>query len=238
MEMNRIILTGASRGIGYETVLALAADPSRRILALSRNLQRLAALQQEARLRHPDAQVFIAEIDLERPLPPSFPDLVEQTLGGVDVLIHNAGQLLNKPFLELERTEWERIFQANLFGAAELSRRLFPFFQSNTQSHILHLGSMGGFQGSGKFPGLSAYSASKAALACLAECLAEEWKDLGIAVNCLALGAVQTEMLEQAFPGYQAPVSSAEMGAFVADFALNGWRFFNGKILPASLSTP
>ncbi|MBK6950047.1 MAG: SDR family oxidoreductase [Haliscomenobacter sp.] len=236
--MNRIILTGASRGIGYETVLALAADPRRRILALSRNLSRLGELQQEARRRHPDSQVFIGEIDLERPLPPSFQDLVEQTLGGADVLIHNAGLLLNKPFLELERTEWERIFQANLFGAAELSRRLFPFFQRNTQSHIVHLGSMGGFQGSGKFPGLSAYSASKAALACLAECLAEEWKDTGIAVNCLALGAVQTEMLEQAFPGYQAPVSSSDMGAFVADFALNGWRFFNGKILPVSLSTP
>ncbi len=236
--MNRIIITGASRGIGYETVLALAADPRRRILALSRNTDRLRELQQEALRRHPGAQVFFAGIDLEQPLPPSFSDMAEELLGGADVLIHNAGLLVNKPFAELERAEWERIFQANLFGAAELSRRLYPLFRRNPQSHILHLGSMGGFQGSAKFPGLSAYSASKAALACLAECLAEEWKDSRIAVNCLALGAVRTEMLEQAFPGYQAPVSSEAMGAFVADFALNGWRFFNGKILPVSLSTP
>jgi len=54
----------------------------------------------------------------------------------------------------------------------------------------------------------------------------------------LALGAVQTEMLEAAFPGYQAPVTADEMATFVADFALTGQQLFNGKLIPVSKSTP
>jgi NAD(P)-dependent dehydrogenase (short-subunit alcohol dehydrogenase family) len=97
---------------------------------------------------------------------------------------------------------------------------------------------MGGVQGSAKFPGLAAYSSSKAALANLSELLAEELKEKNIRVNCLALGAAQTEMLETAFPGYKAPVTAAEMAQWVGWFAINGHRFFNGKVLPVALSTP
>jgi NAD(P)-dependent dehydrogenase (short-subunit alcohol dehydrogenase family) len=97
---------------------------------------------------------------------------------------------------------------------------------------------MGGFQGSAKFKGLSAYSSSKSALAGLTECLAEELKEKNIAVNCLAIGAVQTEMLNKAFPGYQAPLKANEMAAFISEFAVNGHKYFNGKIIPVSSSTP
>jgi NAD(P)-dependent dehydrogenase (short-subunit alcohol dehydrogenase family) len=105
-------------------------------------------------------------------------------------------------------------------------------------SHIVNIASMGGFQGSSKYPGLSCYSASKAALACLTECLAGEFTESGIKVNCLALGSVQTEMLEEAFPGYKAPVDAQEMAEFIADFALKGHKFFNGKILPVAVNNP
>jgi NAD(P)-dependent dehydrogenase (short-subunit alcohol dehydrogenase family) len=97
---------------------------------------------------------------------------------------------------------------------------------------------MGGFQGSAKYKGLSYYSASKAALACLSECLAAEFATSGINVNCLALGAVQTEMLEEAFPGYKAPVDAKTMARFISDFALNGHKFFNGKVLPVAIDNP
>jgi NAD(P)-dependent dehydrogenase (short-subunit alcohol dehydrogenase family) len=97
---------------------------------------------------------------------------------------------------------------------------------------------MGGFQGSAKFPGLSFYSASKAALCCLTECLATELKDKSIKMNALALGSVQTEMLDKAFPGYKAPVKAEEIAEFITDFAINGHRYVNGKVLPVSLSTP
>jgi NAD(P)-dependent dehydrogenase (short-subunit alcohol dehydrogenase family) len=97
---------------------------------------------------------------------------------------------------------------------------------------------MGGFQGSAKYKGLSYYSASKAAIACLTECLAKEFSEYGIRVNCLALGAVQTEMLDEAFPGYKAPVNAKQMAEFVSGFALNGHKFFNGKILPVAIGNP
>jgi NAD(P)-dependent dehydrogenase (short-subunit alcohol dehydrogenase family) len=97
---------------------------------------------------------------------------------------------------------------------------------------------MGGIQGSAKFPGLSLYSAAKGAVAVLTEAMAEELKERGISVNCLAFGAVQTEMLARAFPGYQAPINPDQIANFVADFCINGQKYFNGKILPVSISTP
>ena len=108
----------------------------------------------------------------------------------------------------------------------------------NAKGHVLNITSMGGVQGSAKFPGLSAYSSSKGALVILTELLAEEFKDSGPSFNALALGAVQTEMLEEAFPGYKAPVSAAQIGEYIIDFALNGHQFYNGKVLPISSSTP
>jgi NAD(P)-dependent dehydrogenase (short-subunit alcohol dehydrogenase family) len=97
---------------------------------------------------------------------------------------------------------------------------------------------MGGVQGSSKFAGLAAYSSSKGALITLTELLAEEFKETGPSFNALAFGAVQTEMLEEAFPGYIAPLSADQMGAYLLNFALTGHQFFNGKVLPVSSGTP
>ena len=106
------------------------------------------------------------------------------------------------------------------------------------ESHVVIISSMGGIQGSVKFPGLSAYSSSKAAVINLTELLAEEYKESGPSFNVLALGAVQTEMLQEAFPGYKAPTTPSEMARFIGDFAFTGNKFFNGKILQVSNSTP
>ena len=128
---------------------------------------------------------------------------------------------VNKPFLELTLADQEYVYKVNVFSVMSLIQRLLPMMDENSRSHIVNISSMGGFQGSAKFAGLSAYSSSKAALACLTECLAEEFKDKNISFNCLALGAVQTEMLNEAFPGYQAPVSAPEMASYISDFVLN-----------------
>jgi NAD(P)-dependent dehydrogenase (short-subunit alcohol dehydrogenase family) len=97
---------------------------------------------------------------------------------------------------------------------------------------------MGGFQGSDKFPGLSAYSVTKGTLSILTECLAVELQDKNIKVNCLCLGAVQTEMLNEAFPGLTAPVEASQMGTYISDFVINGHTFYNGKVLPVALQNP
>jgi NAD(P)-dependent dehydrogenase (short-subunit alcohol dehydrogenase family) len=126
--------------------------------------------------------------------------------------------------------------ETNFFGTASLIRALVPMMPEG--SHIVNISSMGGFQSSSKYKGLSYYSASKAALACLTECLANEFKEYGIIINCLALGAVQTEMLDEAFPGYKAPVNAVEMAEYISGFVLTGNKFFNGKILPVAIGNP
>lgn len=233
----RIIVTGASRGIGYHTTLALVKDPDNYVLGLSRDGDKLQNLQKAVLGLGAAARFDFQALDLTQALPTSLFEKIE-VMGGVDVLINNAGQLINKPFLSTPLEDWQSIFEHNLFAPVRLIQAFTPFLEKSKNAHILNISSMGGFQGSSKFPGLAAYSSSKAALVNLTECLAEELKEKSIAVNCLALGAVQTEMLAAAFPGYVAPVSSEVMGAYVAGFALNGHKVFNGKVLPVSVSTP
>ena len=232
-----IIITGASRGIGFEIVKQLSESPENNIVAVSRNMERLEILKQQCKNINPDANVYPVGLDLNnRDLADSMVNEVLSFIPSVDILVNNAGLLINKSFGELSDMDIDLMFETNVKSVFRLIRILLPYF--NKESHIVNISSMGGFQGSAKFPGLSAYSASKGALAVLSECLAEEFKEMKIKVNCLALGAVQTEMLEKAFPGYKAPLSSKEMALFIKDFALNGHKFFNGKILPVSLSTP
>ena len=161
---------------------------------------------------------------------------ISTELKTVDVLINNAGKLINKPFQELTTLDFLEVYKVNVFAVAELTNRVIPFFKKG--SHVVNISSIGGVQGSMKFPGLAAYSSSKGALLTLTELLAEEYKEQQISFNALALGAVQTEMLDEAFPGYKAPVSATEMADYIFNFALNGNKYYNGKILEVSSTTP
>jgi NAD(P)-dependent dehydrogenase (short-subunit alcohol dehydrogenase family) len=232
-----IIVTGASRGIGYEVVKKFAADGNHRIIALSRNGEALERLKRECYKINPDARIIPFPFDLVKGM---FRDelkpLVEEYLGKVDRLVNNAGRLVLKPFESFTAEDYDLMFDVNFRSVVNLLQSVLPLF--NPDSHVVNISSMGGYQGSAKFPGLSLYSASKGALAVLGEVLAEEWKDRRIFVNNLALGAVQTEMFQKAFPGIKAPLKANELADFVADFALNGHRYFNGKTLPVSSSTP
>lgn len=232
-----IVITGASSGVGFEAVLDLILKGKHSVVALARSEDKLEKLYEIAKGLNPDCQLFparfdIAHDDYENDLLP----FIEARLGEVDVLINNAGELINKPFIELTQIDFAEMLQSNLLGHVKMIQNVLPLMKKG--SHIVNIGSMGGFQGSEKFPGLSAYSASKAALHVLTECLAAELTDQEISVNCLALGSAQTEMLEKAFPGFESPVAAFEMGAYIAHFALNGHKFYNGKILPVAMNTP
>jgi NAD(P)-dependent dehydrogenase (short-subunit alcohol dehydrogenase family) len=161
---------------------------------------------------------------------------IKSITGDVDILINNAGALVAKPFGELTGDEERIMVETNFVSPMRLIKILLPIMKPG--GHVVNIGSMGGFQGSSKFRGLSVYSAAKAAISVLTETLATEYSDSGISFNCLAFGSVQTEMLEEAFPGYNAPIDAAGMAEFVTWFSLNGHKYFNGKILPVSVTNP
>jgi len=223
-----IIITGTSRGIGFELV-HLFANQGYNVLALSRNAQPVNNLHFD----HITSMAF----DLNKKEDyKKVVDFIKTEWKHVDILINNAGVLLNKPFAETTMQDFEDVYKTNVFGVAEMSRCVIPFMKKN--SHVVTISSMGGVQGSLKFPGLSAYSSSKGAVITLTELLAEEYKETGPQFNVLALGAVQTEMLKEAFPDYHAPTTALQMAAYIFDFACNGNKLYNGKMLQVSNTTP
>lgn len=225
------IVTGASRGIGFEISKQLA-QKGHQVIAVARSADLLQKLEKTA-----PEEITAKPTDLtEQEDVSKLIDFIHDKFGQVDILINNAGALINKTFAELTLDDWRSQIESNLISAVHITKQLLPFFTED--AHILNISSMGGFQGSSKFPGLSAYSVSKGALSILTECLAAELSEQSMNVNALCLGAVQTEMLEQAFPGIEAPVTAHEMGEYIADFALNGSAFYNGKILPVALEDP
>jgi 3-oxoacyl-[acyl-carrier protein] reductase len=223
-----IIITGTSQGIGFELV-KLYANAGHHVLALSRNTEPISNLNLD--------NVTTFSFDLSNPVDYKKAEaFISSEWKQVDILINNAGILLNKPFAETTIEDFETVYKTNVFGVSEMTRIVLPFMKKD--SHVVTISSMGGVQGSMKFPGLAAYSSSKGAVITLTELLAEEYKDTGPSFNVLALGAVQTEMLAKAFPDYKAPTTALEMAQYIFEFALNGNKLYNGKLLQVSSSTP
>jgi 3-oxoacyl-[acyl-carrier protein] reductase len=232
-----VIIAGASRGIGRALAIRFANSDVKKVLLLARNKELLQTLHIEMESMNPRIEVSVLVFDVGQPDFDGL-DQVMEHWASVDLLINNAGILIKKPFEKLTLNDWEESYRINVFGPVQLTRVLIPKLKLSKEAHVVNISSMGGVQGSIKFSELSAYSSSKAALAGLTECLAEELKNYPISINCLALGAVQTEMLESAFPGYNSPITPTQMADFIYDFSVKGGKLFNGKILPVSFSTP
>lgn len=229
--MNKtIVVLGASRGIGKELVLQFAEDKSNTVIALSRNISAMEKAFTADNIH--SGAVDLTQADLHVQL-----EKATKELPTVDIIVNTAGKLVNKPFLELTRDEIDTCYQTNSIGVIHAMQYFVPKMIEKG-GHIVNISTMGAFQGSVKFPGLSAYSTSKAGITNFTELFAEEYKETKIRMNCLCLGAVQTEMLEEAFPGMEVPLSAKEMARYIADFAFNAPKFFNGKVLPVSSTTP
>lgn len=226
--MKNVVITGISRGIGLEMV-KLFSQQGHKVLALSRKTAPVKDLDLQ------NVEAMECDITRNEDLH-KVSSFVQDQFGKVDILINNAGAILNKPFSETNPEDFHKVYATNVYGVVGLIQKLLPFM--NNQSHVVNISSMGGVQGSVKFGGLSAYSSSKGALITLTEMLAEEYKENGPSFNVLALGAVQTEMLEEAFPGYKAPLQPGEMAEYIVNFSLTGHKFYNGKLLQVSNSTP
>lgn len=225
----RVVVVGASQGIGAE-IVHIFSEKKYEVLALARSIEKL-----EAQFKGFE-NVKCFPFDLSSNVREQAKE-VFQSFGTFDILINNAGLLINKPFTDLTENDLTQSYQVNVVGVMQTVQEALPFLNQEG-SHIVNISTMGGFQGSMKFGGLSAYSTSKAALCSFTELFSEEYKESSIAMNCLCLGAVQTEMLEAAFPGYQAPLSAKQMATFITDFSLEAHKYLRGKIIPVSLSNP
>ena len=241
-DMN-IVITGVSRGIGYEMALNLAKNKDHKIFGLTRDEKKL----KEISLAIGSGSNFfgiVCDITNEKSVIEAIRS-INKEVSGVEVLINNAGRLINKSFAELTQTDWKEIYDVNVFGVVNLTKQMVPLLKGgkisggmNIKSHVVNISSMGGIQGSKKFEGLSAYSSSKGALITLSECMSEEFSAMGIHVNCIALGSVETEMFRSAFPGMKASSKAGEMAEWVLDFAMKSYGFFNGKVIQVSKSVP
>ena len=221
-----IIITGTSSGIGFELV-NIFSKKNHRVLALSRDNSKLRELKLDG--------VDAIDFDLNHNDYGKINEFLKKD-EKIDILINNAGYLVNKPFKETTLEDFRMVYSTNVFSVAMLIKNTIDFMESG--SNVLNISSIGGIQGSVKFPGLSAYSSSKGALNILTEMLAEEYKDRGIHFNSLALGSVQTKMLEKAFPNFTASTSALEMAEYIYNFSTNSYRLMNGKVISVSSTTP
>ena len=235
-----VLITGASQGIGYELALQ-AVGRGHDVMAVSRNAEHLEELAAKCLSAHPaGGKIVVHPFDLTKlgDVPGRLMEAVTNEFGQLDMLVNNAGTLVKKGFEEISDEELLQCLNVNFMAPFRLTACCMPLLRKAERPHVINIGSMAGFQGSTKFPGLSAYSASKAALSCLTESLAREFKDGTVRFNCLSLGSVETRMLDKAFPGLKAPVTAVEMAAFILDFAVTGYDYFNGRVLPVARLTP
>jgi NAD(P)-dependent dehydrogenase (short-subunit alcohol dehydrogenase family) len=223
-----IVITGAGKGIGFEAAVQMATQ-GHKVVAVSRNVGAFSTVN------HPN--VVPVSFDLKNIN--EYGNLVMQIkkeVGIVDVLLNNAGYLVKKEYYQLTHEDYQNIYTTNVMAPFFLVQSLKLLFRKG--SHIVNIGSMGGLNNTSKFPGMSLYSSSKAALAVMTECLATELKESGVFINCLAIGAAETEMVRIAFPGYQPPVTASSMASYLTWFCLNGTKWFNGQVIPVALSSP
>jgi 3-oxoacyl-[acyl-carrier protein] reductase len=223
--MKTIVVTGTSSGIGHQICIQ-AAKMNYYVISVSRNIEPLKDIG--------GIESFAIDITNKDSVDEFIANLKSRKIK-IDILINNAGYLVSELFGDTTYDSFKKTFDVNVFGLAEITRSLIPII--NSDGHVINISSIGGVNGSKKFPGLSVYSSSKAAVIALTEVLAEEHQN-GPSFNVLALGAVQTKMLKEAFPDYNADTKPEEMAKYILDFAINGNKLFNGKLISVSNSNP
>lgn len=223
--MKTIVVTGTSSGIGHQICIQ-AAKMNFHVISVSRNIEPLKDIG--------GIESFAIDITNKDSVDEFTANLKSKKIK-IDILINNAGYLVSELFGDTTYDSFKKTFDVNVFGLAEITRSLIPII--NSDGHVINISSIGGVNGSKKFPGLSAYSSSKAAVIALTEVLAEEHQN-GPSFNVLALGAVQTKMLKEAFPDYNADTKPEDMAKYILDFAINGNKLFNGKLISVSNSNP
>ncbi len=225
----KVVITGVSRGIG-NALLRKFLSEGHTVVGTTRHIN-------ENLKAFCDENLHLYESDLSSPEEcKRFYEFVKEKLGKVNVLIHNAGLLINAAFVDMHSEDLDKMYQVNFKIPYISTQTLLALIPKNEYNHVVLISSRGGVQGSQKFPGLSGYSAMKGAVSILAECISEEFPWLSC--NAYALGAVKTEMLEEAFPNYSVDVTPEQMADFIYQSSLNQGGVVSGQVFSFSKTNP
>lgn len=228
-----VIVTGGGRGIGAATAKRLAQAGARVVVA-SRTLSQVQDVAKEIEQLHGRGRALAVEMDVsdEKSVKHLFAES-RSAFGPLDVLVNNAAIVTLGAFSDLPVEEWDRTQAINVRGSYLCAREAFAQMrESGRGGAIINISSLGGIQSTQKFKGLSAYVVSKAAVIGLTESLAVEGREFGIRVNCVAPGAVDTEMLRQAAPFLKTettPDDVAKIIHYLSDPAQSG--ALNGSVI-------
>src|SRR5206468_11977788 len=186
MDGKRVIVTGASRGLGVYIARALAARGAD-LLLVARCEPELARLANE--LRTPENTVAVAAIDLAGPhAAEQVVAAAESELGAVDVLVNNAAVELQRRFVDLDPEEIERVLRVDLIAPIELTRLLLPQMLDRGYGRIVNISSIAGRAG---FPFTEAYAASKDGLIAFGRVVRNDYRRAGVSASAVILGAVK-----------------------------------------------
>ncbi|MFA6957424.1 MAG: SDR family oxidoreductase [Thermoanaerobaculia bacterium] len=218
------LVTGASSGIGRATALLLARSGAR-VAALARSVDALEALCREAR----DAIIPVpCDLEHEESIERAIADVAAR-LGSVSILVNNAGHIEPRPLEVMEIASWDRHFAVNVRAAFIAIRLVLPHMRKAEHGAIVNVSSISGVAGPEKFPGFTAYGASKAALIALTELLAVEIRGSGVRVNCISPGSVATPMLRRVAPSLEADMTPDEVAESILFLASPRSAAINGQ---------
>ncbi len=182
------LLTGASGGIGRDIAHALHAQGVKIGLAGTRQ----AVLQELADELGADAFALTADLSSAAGAD-ELAKAADEALGGVDILINNAGITRDNLALRLKDEDWEDILNVNLLAAFRLLRASLRGMMKRRQGRIINITSVVGVTGN---PGQSNYAASKAGIIGMSKSVAQEVASRGVTVNCVAPGFIETPMTD------------------------------------------
>jgi NAD(P)-dependent dehydrogenase (short-subunit alcohol dehydrogenase family) len=222
------IITGASQGIGAATARHLAAKGAR-VALVARSADLLAQVAAEIQAAGGIALSLPGDISDPAQVRAMF-DRVVHEWGPCDILINAAGVVVNVPFMEMDLAAWDHVINTNLRGLMLCCQAAFRQMAAHGGT-ILNFSSLSGVKNVEKFPGLSAYVASKFGVAGLTEALAVEGRPLGIRVMAVSPGAVDTPMLRAAAPHLKPGMTPDDMARIVGFMVSDAGRFLNGTNL-------
>ena len=202
----RVIITGASTGIGRGLALHLAKNYQARLVLSARSRDDLESCREEVLKTGGQAEIICGNL-IDAAVNEQLIPTCITAYGGIDILVNNAGMAIPGPFDQLSMEDWRRLYELNFFTPLKLTYAALPHLRQAARGKIINISSVAGKIA---FPGSVSYCSSKFALTGLSEGLAAELHDQ-VDVLTVCPGWVRTEFFEKnAVPGSRNPTIMAE----------------------------